>query len=391
MPSLQEPTADIVSRWCSLPGTPVRSKYMKACSTNYTEDSFASAQVLSKELIVRRVFFDRRAKPGNHNNATVFLLEAKGTGLTATRFYGCRVGSCFSSKFNFRTPLNYQWVREHKNATSTLAIIECYNIPVVKDGDSASLYYNNSAGVVVEIQSQRALFVPKARAMGDDVSAVVCVGMIHAGAQSPSQYRMFYHWLHYQKTIGVDHVHMAVEDSFVRAGGLENEVIRKAVREGYLSIDFWPYWLNFTEIYNSQKLAYQDCLYRFQGAYDYVVYADSDDFFVPVKKDKSIKHYLKTWCSGKTASCCFTWRQFFPDCGWDPKSIGADGNFTAAITYKRTWDRTQTKSGHQLRALVDAGTHEAKILVKKYKQKQVPKKEAYFAHVRFGWLPKGGC
>ena len=123
--------------------------------------------------------------------------------------------------FHFRTPLNYQWVREHKNATSTLAIIECHNIPVVKDGDSASLYYNNSAGVVVEIQSQRALFVPKPKAVVDDVSAVVCVGMIREGAQSPSRYGMLYHWLHYQKAIGVDHVHMAVEDSFVRAGGLK--------------------------------------------------------------------------------------------------------------------------------------------------------------------------
>ena len=82
---------------------------------------------------------------------------------------------------------------------------------------------------------------------------------------------------------------MIVDKNFVRAGGLDNEVIQQAVVEGYLSTDYWPNWLNSMEVYSSQKLAYQDCLYCFQGAYDYIIYADSHDFFVPVKKSKSIK------------------------------------------------------------------------------------------------------
>ena len=163
------------------------------------------------------------------------------------------------------------------------------------------------------------------------------------------------------------------------------------MKEGYLSVGFWPFWLNPIEVYNSQKLAYEDCLYRFQGVYDYVIYADSDDFFVPVKESKSIEDYLQKWCSYETATCQFKWIQFYPECGWDSKSIGADGNFTASVTYMPTKERSVYKSAHQLKALVDAGTHLANSLLDGYVQVEVPVEEAYFAHVRFGWTPSDGC
>ena len=355
-------------------------------------DFSAPAQVLSKELVVRRVYFDPRKRNG-YANATVFLLEAKGTTLNGKRFHGCQVGHSFSDRFRFRPPRNYAWTQKHEHTTSTLGLIDCFNIPRVENGDSATLYYNTSTGIVVEIHSQKPLFVPERKTVitPPAVTAVVCVGMIRAGAHPPSEHGMLYHWLLYQKVIGVDHVHMFVVDSFVRSGGLENDVIRQAIREGYLSIDFWPNWLNFTEVFDSQKLAYQDCLYRFQGVYDYAIYADTDDFFVPLRKNKSIKHYLLTWCSGKHGTCNFAWKQLYPDCGWNPNLLGSDGNFTAAITYKKSKKLTVTKSGHQVKAIVDAGTHYAMILLDGYTQASVPVKEAYFAHVRFGWPPKEGC
>ena len=86
--------------------------------------------------------------------------------------------------------------------------------------------------------------------------------------------------------------------------------MKQVLGEGYLSNDFWPKWLSFEEVKgvnNSQMLAYQDCLNCFRGVYDYAVYADSDDFFVPVKKNTSIMYYLKRWCSGKTSTCKFRW------------------------------------------------------------------------------------
>ena len=358
----------------------------------FSDDSVVPAQVLSRELIVRRVFFDRRRR-GNYSNATVFLVEAKGMKLGSQKFAGCRVGRHTSRKIFYRFARSYRFVQRIKNATSTLALIECYDIRAVRDGDSASLYFKSHNGRKVEVQSLKPLFVPEPRAALDPpaVTSVVCVGMIRTGEHPPSHHGMLYHWLRYQKVIGVDHVHMAVEDNFVRAGGLQHEVIQQAVREGYLSIDFWPYWLSPAKVYNSQKLAYQDCLYRYQGVYDYIIYADSDDFFVPVGRNKSIEDYLQNWCKYETATCQFKWIQFFPDCGWDPKSIGADGNFTASMTYKPTTERSVYKSAHQLKALLDAGTHLANRLLDGYIQTEVPVNESYFAHIRFGWTPSNGC
>ena len=123
---------------------------------------------------------------------------------------------------------------------------------------------------------------------------MTCITPLYVGKVPLSTDGLLYYWLRYQKAIGVDHVHMIAEDTIVAAGYFNHPVFRAALKENYLSIDFWPEWFNSTEIlYRSQHLAYNDCLYRFQGAYDYIVFSDADDFFVPVKESKSIKTYLK--------------------------------------------------------------------------------------------------
>ena len=353
-------------------------------------------QVLSRELVVHRAYFDRRRR-GGHCNSTVFLVQTKEREITGseTKYYvGCRVGAHVSDEVFFRTAVSDKVLQKKKHATGVVGLIECYDIRAVKNGDTASLFYNSPTGLVEEAESLTPLFAPEPRPTRKSfaTTALVCAGMVQTGAHSPGKHNVLYHWLRYQKVIGVDHVHMAVEDKFVRAGGLKNKVIQQAISEGYLSIDFWTNWLISRDVYNvSQSLAYQDCLYRFQGIYDYIIFAESDDFFVPVKRSKSIKHYLQKWCSGGTATCQFKWIQFFPDCGWDPKSIGADGNFTHSITYKKTKEWSVPKYTHQLKALVEAGTHFTTAILDGYIQRQVPRNEAYFAHVRFGYRPSKKC
>ena len=182
---------------------------------------------------------------------------------------------------------------------------------------------------------------------------------------------------------------MIAEDTFVTKGDMDHPIVEKALKENFLSIDFWPRWFNHTEIYHSsQHLAYNDCLYRFQGVYDYVLFSDSDDFFVPCGESKSIKTYLKRWCVGKTASCNFHWWQFYPDCGWRPKSVGPDGNLTATLTSKKS---KLTTSAHQIKGIVDVGVHIALSLMPGYKQKKVPLKEAYFVHLRRLYMTPDKC
>ena len=346
--------------------------------------------ILSKNLVVRRAYFDSRHRDG-HSNAVVFVLEA-GRSVNKKSFSGCRVGSAVSTKFKFRIPKQHVWAVETKHVTKNIALIDCYDIHNVKDGDPAFLKSTDSA---LDVQSRQNLVVPhRITNLNQSLPTVVtCIATLRMGKHPPTINDMLHQWLIYQKTIGVDHVHMIAEDTFVSAGGFEKGFIQEAVKEGYVTVDFWPSWFNDTERYHfSQHLAYNDCLYRFQGVYDYVLYADYDDFFVPVGSQKSIKSYLKAWCSGKTASCNFYWRQFYPDCGWSPETVGADGNLTATVKYNKTNARRERKSAHQLRALVDVGVHSARVLVPGgYSKKKVPQREAYIAHLRLGRLPPGGC
>ena len=347
--------------------------------------------ILTKSLVVRRAYYDSRHRDG-HSNAVVFVLEA-GRSVNAKSFFGCRVGSVVSTKFSFRMPKRYNWAIRKKHVTKNVALIDCYDITNVKDGDPAFLILAYSA--FKEVQSHQNLVVPRRNAnLKQSLPTVVtCIATLRMGEYPPTTNDMLRQWLIYQKTIGVDHVHMIAEDTFVSAGGFEQGFIQEAVKGGYVTVDFWPRWFNEEEIYHSsQHLAYNDCLYRFQGVYDYVLYSDYDDFFVPLGRYKLIKYYLKAWCSGKTASCNFHWRQFYPVCGWRPKSVGADGNLTATVKYKKTNARSERKSAHQLRAVVDAGVHTAMALLPSgYKQKEVPKREAYFAHLRQGIRPSSGC
>ena len=368
----------------SMPSSPEWTVPSRLRCRNRLDDSVPT-QALSRELIVRRVYFDPRPRDGYYNT-TVFLVEAKGTHLMIERFSGCRVGQYTSRKVR---------LRRVKVPIGILALVDCYNIPDVRNGDSAFLLYNTSTHLIIEVSSLKPLFFPEPRSAYKPPSTVVmCVGMVFSGEHSPSDHGLLYHWLRYHKVVGADHVHMFTDNNFVRDGGLQNEVVKQALREGYLSIDFWPKWLRLEEVKGviySQPLAYQDCLNRFQGVYDYVVYADSDEFFIPVKNNTSIKYYLKTWCSRETSSCKFIMRRYFPDCGWNPDLIEPNGNVTGAVTYKQTKDQHRPKSAHQLRAMLLVGIHNPKAVMKGYEapQHRVPPTEAYFAHIRFGLFPEG--
>ena len=37
---------------------------------------------------------------------------------------------------------------------------------------------------------------------------------------------------------------------------------------------------------HSQMLAHENCIYRFQGMYDYAFFVDSDDHFIPLAPNK---------------------------------------------------------------------------------------------------------
>ena len=218
------------------------SSEVPAQRQNYSTADTQSLYVLSKSLVVRRVYFDSRKKQ-EHKNAIVFMLDIKRS-LRSNMFTGCRVGQVKSSKVQFHPSIAYKWTIAHRNITQSVAFVDCFDVGGITEGDPAFLEISHTEFGSLEVKSQKNVIFPqstKDRSVSYP-SVVSCVGTLRLGEIPPSEDGMLYQWLRYQKTIGVDHVHLIAEDTFVTMGGFDYPVIKDALRENYLSIDFWPRW-----------------------------------------------------------------------------------------------------------------------------------------------------
>ena len=332
----------------------------------------------SKDVIVRSVYLDDRPRSG-HRNASVFMLEVRRTILDRHFIIGCGVGNLKPAKFRIR-PLGQNPVSLNNQVglTHFLAMVDCYDLPV-KNGSNASITYRTEENSTpITVQSERPLIISqKSERRGNPgiPTIAVCVIVFYKP--------MFLNeWLRYQKTIGVDHIYMIAEDSFVKAGGLRNAYLQQLIKEGFVFVQVWRQWLKHSEVrYHSQALAYQDCVYRLRGIYDYAFILDSDDFFIPrIPGRRKIQHYIKNWCSNG-GSCQFKWTEFYPDCGMKSSTTN-DGNITTLLTSTVHLKRSEKKSLHHLMAILDVGVHVAHKLVRGARLVQVPYDVAYVAHIR---------
>ena len=334
--------------------------------------------VLVKDVIVRSVYLDDRPRSG-HRNASVFMLEVRRTTLDKHFIIGCSVGNLKPAKFRVR-PLGQNPVSLNNQVglTHFLAMVDCYDLPV-KNGSNASITYRTEENSTpIAVQSERPLIISqKSERRGNPgiPTIAVCVIVFHKP--------MFLNqWLRYQKTIGVDHIYMIAEDSFIKAGGLRNAYLQQLIKEGFVFVEVWRQWLKHSEVrYHSQALAYQDCVYRLRGIYDYAFILDSDDFFIPrIPGRRKIQHYIKNWCSNG-GSCQFKWTEFYPDCGMKSSTTN-DGNITTLLTSTVHLKRSEKKSLHHLMVILDVGVHVAHKLVRGARLVQVPYDVAYVAHIR---------
>ena len=170
---------------------------------------------------------------------------------------GFQIGEYFGKYTKVRRLDQMTWVQR----VYPHFMVDCFDVPV-KNGSRAFLFFKNGRSKGVE--SERPLFLPAPRiSHGKDIKIVVCLATPRYTTYNHrlTVYGTLYHWLKYQRVIGVDHVHFIAHPSFVEVGSLQNDVVRKAILDQFLSIEFWEPWLNETDNYHShsQMLAYQDC------------------------------------------------------------------------------------------------------------------------------------
>ena len=337
----------------------------------------------SQNLILRAVYYDPRRRNG-HINTTVFLIEVHKHILDKSSIVGCGVGNKVTTNLSIRA-------ENRKNSyTHDFAMVDCYDLPV-KAGMRAFIWYtikqasSRTAGLF-RVESEHPCFVPtpKQAHNKDDVKIVTCMATVR---DFPPYFNEF---IRYQKYLGVDHIYVVGEDSIIRNGILQSdEFVLKAVHEGYISFTFWHPWLKEKDLfYHSQRLGYHNCIYRFQGTYNYAFVIDSDEFFIPLANE-TLTYYVDKYCH--FGSCIFERIEFYPDCGVRWERLGQHGNVTNTLVSKVSKPMLNIgKSLNRISAMLDTGIHEPMDIVHGYRKLHIPPTVAYVAHVRRNRKPPGG-
>lgn len=398
MPSLPQPSSDELQI------------HLKASHNAAREGlfSFLSQAPIGKDLVVHSAVFDSRARNG-HSNATIIFISVENSILDSDRILGCGVGNEKSKSHTVRSVAEslkmHAWLGDKFFKYENI-VMECYDLPVI-GGERVFVIYKVLENSTLEflVESEQPLFIPAPRVIptGSHNFTVVTCTKVHN-----KKVAFFPEFIKYQKTIGVDHVHVSIPDTFIMDGGLQYHLtkepfLREALIEGYLTFSVFKNWYNDSnqEIFvHSESLRKLECIYHFRGTYDYAFPLDTDDFFNPRVPGKSqLKDYIRDYCYIKpAASCIFKWYFYFPLlCGMKGK-VGEDGNVTRQLQSHKANDFLQNvKSVHNTNVLVDSTFHHAECkgcLLPEYMAVRVSPHVAYIAHNRLDYgekSPKDAC
>lgn len=340
----------------------------------------------SKELFIRVVHFDDRLRDG-HRNISVFLVVALKFITDNKLIVGCQVDHHVAKDFEVKligeTPL---WRAFYNHINHEELMVYCYDLPATSNSVGYIRYNTTVNATTTKIAASErpvkfpAPHIPPMSVEGKkyNLSIVACAKVFN----SPP---WLGEWITYQKTIGVDHIHLDAEDTFQKYGYINHPILQEAIKSGYVSVEIWKEYLNGNELwYHNQGLVYEDCGYRFRNTYDYIVMVDTDDFFTPrVPGESKLHYYIDKYCRAKTTgSCKFKWIEYFPDhYGLNNLTI-LDGNVTRRLSNYSHYVQGNPKSLHRTNVLLDTATHYAYKMVSGYKIQQVSPNVAYFAHMR---------
>ena len=336
-----------------------------------------------KDIIVRSVYFDDRLR-SHHKNSSVFMLEVAKPILEQHSIIGCAVGEHFTVDFDLRVPHCMSWLHEKFSyLTHEPVMLDCFDLQGVNGSGAFVVYKHNHQTLAVK--SERPFMIPAPHhpppnPQRYNFSVATCIAVLYG---RPT---FLVDWLRYQKTVGIDHVHMIAEDTFEAQGGFNHPYLKQKIKEGYVTVDIWHRWHNrYGMYYHSQPIAHEDCLYRLHGTYDYAFILDQDDFFIPrIPNQQTVHYYIETLCPH--GSCAFEWHEYYPNCGMENKAQ-SDGNLTQSLKSRVFTRRSHTKSVHTLSGILDAGPHAALKYMRGFKAKSIPEHKAYVAHLRIGRKP----
>lgn len=331
-----------------------------------------------KDVIPRTAFYGTRFIDGSYQDVIVVLAEVKTSTLEQNLIVSCQWSSQYSSTVRVIPDPIKRWLQRNKKGyTHFFAMIYCFGLkpnPTISR-DVKIIYETN--GAYMSVNTEKSLhFLNNASHTKKENSILVCATVYG----HPSR---FEEWLRYQKTIGVDKVHLNVQVSFV-AGMERYQFLSESITNGFVEVEVWKQYLENNEIfYYSQSLIYQDCVMRYQSSFEYAVMVDYDDFFIPViPHKKDIHYYINRIFDKRTASIKLPWIEL--PCAVRNYTYLVDGNVTQTFNGRDVrLKRAESKSIHRLSAVDIVSIHRAYKIVPGYVNGQVKGVNlAYFAHIR---------
>ena len=350
----------------------------------------AQSPPASKDLVLHGVYFDDRPRKG-HSNITMIFLTINRTIFLSKWVLSCGVDSKVASDFSVQP--TYQQAGRSRKFPYEQYVLECYDLSVVNGSSRAYVSYKTAENGEPEvIESKSPVMVPALRVQPTgkyNFTVATCT-------KAFNKYVSFLpEFVRYQRTIGVDHVHLSVLDEFITDGTLDtvmqDNFIRLAVLSGYLSFSVLKVWYTEKETFLSSSVFQRlGCFYHLRGTYDYISIADPDDFFNPrIPGETDMKYYIREHCTKgmpNIGSCRFQWRWIYPDVCGVTGQVAQDGNVTDTVKISdvEKYNRN-TKSIYASKAVVDFSFHDAKCsscMLPGYEIEDISPEVVYFAHNR---------
>jgi hypothetical protein len=340
-------------------------------------------------FLPRAAFFDNRDR-GRHSNTIVVLGHMKKKqGNNNIIVIGCKVGDYLIQLPEIKSLKINRWLHAtHPECTHDDVLIYCYDIPlsIVSNNSVVSVVYVNpeNRSEHIAVESEHSLFIPRFNEHDSRSSTVMACTTVfgtppHFGA-----------WIRYQKTLGMDMVHVNAHESFLSSSSFNDSDFLESLQNGFVQLTVWKEYLPpGSSFYHSQALYYQYCLYRYLGVHDYCVCADTDDFLVPIDdKDFGVQKLVKKLFSDKSiGSTSLYWIRYVePVNGFDPPEESIrNGNLTQHLnTSIGEYEGTLSKSIYKLSAMLELGVHNSNVFLpsKHFKRITCPQRVGYTAHIK---------
>ena len=272
------------------------------------------------------------------------------------------------------------WVKDQMPGTFThrVLLVHClgFSKSIMKSGSFVHLIYmKQGEQYYSRVKTEKPLVIPPKESnlnvpSHGKGSIVVCT--IAYGRPD-----YFEDWLRYQKTLGVDLVHINADVSFQQD---LYPFLKQSLKTGFVRMDVWNHTVGERFFYQGQIMKYQDCLYRYKGIFEYGMFLDIDDFFIPMLDDhKDIHYYFDLFFGVFTTATCFRWRHMHCKPRDELHKTLKDGNLTKILSGRRSSLMVEYKCAYRLSQTEVVSIHMPDRLLSGHQQLALWWK-AYVAH-----------